>query len=65
MNNKLLHFPDFANTVPIKPITDCESARAYMKAYDAYQTSNPGFDLHEPFEFPTVGGAPPEQPDPR
>jgi hypothetical protein len=61
INNKLRHYPQFANDVGIHCVRDCDGARAYMKAYATYAAAHPGFDANEPTEpIP-----PPPRPPPR
>jgi hypothetical protein len=50
MNKHLRHFPDFAATVADKPIRDCATARAYVKAHAVYLAAHPDFDVHEPHD---------------
>jgi hypothetical protein len=50
INNKLRHFPQFANAVGIHCVRDCEGARAFNRAYAEYERAHPEFDLNEPME---------------
>jgi len=47
MNHKLGAFPDFASTVGIDVVSDCESARRFSNAYVQYASNHPGFDSNE------------------
>ncbi len=63
INNKLRHYPAFANAVGIHCVRDCAAARAFIKAYGAYAASNPGFDADEPREPTPPPPRPPALPD--
>jgi hypothetical protein len=47
MNRKLRSFPDFASAAGIRCVRDCESARAFTKAYAQYSRVHPGFDADQ------------------
>jgi hypothetical protein len=59
INNKLRHFPQFANAIGIHCVRDCAGARAFVKAYADYAKAFPGFDANEPLEMDRSGPPPP------
>jgi len=59
INNKLRHFPQFANAVGIHCVRDCAGARAFSKAYADYARAHPGFDANEPIEMDRIDSPPP------
>jgi len=63
INNKLRHYPAFANAVGIHCVRDCAAARAFVKAYAAYGASHPDFDAGEPLEPTPPPPRPPARPD--
>src|SRR5215472_18385139 len=50
MNNKLRHFPEFAAATGLQPVSNCEGARAFQRAYGDYTLSHPGFDDRQPLD---------------
>jgi hypothetical protein len=50
INNHLRNFPEFAKSVGIYCVHDCESARLYMKALREYRAVHPDFDAREPLD---------------
>jgi hypothetical protein len=55
MNHKLRRYPELASSIGVDLVSDCESARRYVRGYLEYARGNPGFDADEP--------TPPSPPD--
>lgn len=60
MNRKLYYFPDFAKTIGMRAVSDCEGARAFVRGYRDYRNTHPHFDAHQP---PSPAPAVPDDPD--
>lgn len=63
INDKLRHYPEFANAVGLHCVQDCATARAYTQAYTTYLAAHPGFDEDEALLEPD-GPPPPPPPIP-
>jgi hypothetical protein len=48
MNNKLRHFPDFAEFSGVSSVASCDDARHFYDRYVEYLDIHPRFDEHEP-----------------
>jgi hypothetical protein len=51
INRMIRRYPQFAATVRIHCVRDCEDARRYTKAYQEYSEAHPGFDEDEPLDM--------------
>lgn len=61
INDKLRHYPEFAAAAGIHCVRDCQSARAFVQAYEQYQRAHPGFDANEPLEAREPPPPPPDE----
>lgn len=58
MNHKLQHYPEFAATIGIDLVRDCESGQRFMDGYVAYRADHPHFDADEPLAPSPVDDGP-------
>jgi hypothetical protein len=59
INSKLKQYPDFAQTIGMRSVTDCAGARAYTIGYAKYSQAHPNFDFHQVIDrLPTLSHPP-------
>src|SRR5262249_1256568 len=64
MNRKLRLHPDFAASIGMTEVSDCEGGRAFMTAYASYKKAHPAFDDGDTRDWtpPPNPGPPPGAP---
>jgi hypothetical protein len=63
MNRKLQYYPEFASTIGMDSVRDCDGARRFMRSYAEYRMSHVDFDANQPLDpNPPQSPSPPVEP---